>query len=128
MIEENKAILRGKYDAAKALGGQVVAAKQDIAGLKARLEQRRMQRAAAGVAAGVPEADVLQQEDAEEERCRQGMEQVGLLHRPAVLACLLHLGCQTTLPALHSQQHLLLVVRLQHLCMCMSKVLCWSVA
>jgi hypothetical protein len=88
VIEENKAILRGKYDTAKALGAQVVAAKQDIAGLKARLEQRRMLRAAAAVAAGLPEAEVLQQGDAEEERCRQGMEQVGrLLHSGSVLAC-----------------------------------------
>jgi hypothetical protein len=90
VIDENKSLLRSKYDAAKGLGAQVLAAKQDVAGFKARLEQRRMQRAAAAVGAGLHEEEALQQQDPEEERCRQGMEQVGrlLAHSPgSVLLC-----------------------------------------
>jgi kinesin family protein 6/9 len=46
-IEENKCLLKAKYDEAKAMGAAVNAAKARIGQLRAELEQRRMQRSAA---------------------------------------------------------------------------------
>jgi len=46
-IEENKQLLKSKYDEAKGLGAAVNGAKGRIQQLRAALEQRRMQRSAA---------------------------------------------------------------------------------
>ena len=88
-VAEHKAVLRGKYEAARALGGQVAAAKQRIVELKSRVEQRRLARSMAallrqqqggGVAAsgaGGGEADGEGEvADAEEERAKGLIEKV----------------------------------------------------
>lgn len=51
-IEENKALLKAKYDEAKALGAAVNAAKGRVASLRGALDQRRLQRSAACERAG----------------------------------------------------------------------------
>eukprot|EP00892_Ulva_mutabilis_P001049 jgi/Ulvmu1/10945/UM007_0124.1 len=51
-IESSKAELKEKYTQAKALGSQANALRTAMASLKQQLEQRRMQRAAADIAAG----------------------------------------------------------------------------
>lgn len=68
VIEENKALLKQKYDAAKALGVAVNDAKSRITETKALIEQRRIQNSMAG---GDPTAL-----DAEEGRCKDVIEQV----------------------------------------------------
>eukprot|EP00873_Tetraselmis_striata_P011712 jgi/Tetstr1/431976/TSEL_021453.t1 len=52
VIEENKALLKQKYELAKALGGKVNGNKKRINELKALIEQRRIQRAVSGRADG----------------------------------------------------------------------------
>ena len=47
VIEDNKALLKQKYDTAKAIGGAVNESKARISELKALIEQRRIQRAVA---------------------------------------------------------------------------------
>lgn len=47
VIEDNKQLLKAKYDQAKALGAAVNASKAHINELRAHIEQRRMQRSAA---------------------------------------------------------------------------------
>lgn len=75
MIEENKALLKSKYESAKGLGAAVNDSKGRINELRAAIETRRMQRSAAAVAAGRSPEELG--EDAEEERCKGLMEQVG---------------------------------------------------
>jgi len=76
VIEENKALLKQKYDAAKALGVAVNTARDRISAHKAAIEQRRMQAAAAAVAAGQHAAELQLQGDAEEDRIKAQIEQV----------------------------------------------------
>ncbi len=75
VIEENKALLKSKYESAKGLGAAVNDSKGRINELRAAIETRRMQRSAAAVAAGRSPEELG--EDAEEERCKGLMEQVG---------------------------------------------------
>ncbi len=67
MIEENKLLLKQKYDSAKGVGQAVNDSKQRITELKALIEQRRVQRAMSG------DDD---QDDPEEERCKDLIEKV----------------------------------------------------
>lgn len=71
VIEENKALLKQKYDAAKALGQQVNASKQRINELKAHIEQRRVQRSMSEPA--TPPEQLAP--DPEEERAKAAIEQ-----------------------------------------------------
>jgi hypothetical protein len=48
VIEDNRALLRAKYEEAKELGARAGAAKAAISAAKAQLEQLRAQRAVAG--------------------------------------------------------------------------------
>uniref|UniRef100_A0A7R9YQE6 Kinesin-like protein n=1 Tax=Chlamydomonas euryale TaxID=1486919 RepID=A0A7R9YQE6_9CHLO len=66
VIEENKALLKQKYDAAKAVGQEVNDSKGRITELKTLIEQRRVQR----IMAGEESAD-----DPEEERCKDLIEE-----------------------------------------------------
>ncbi|KAG1675136.1 hypothetical protein FOA52_003359 [Chlamydomonas sp. UWO 241] len=65
VIEENKALLKAKYDEAKLTGQAVNDSKGRITELKGIIEQRRVQRAMAG-----DEGD-----DPEEERCKELIDQ-----------------------------------------------------
>ncbi|PNG99849.1 Kinesin-like protein KIF6, partial [Tetrabaena socialis] len=73
VIEENKALLKSKYDSAKGLGATVNDSKAAINGLRATIEQRRMQRAAAAASQGLALEEL--EEDPEETRCKAAMEQ-----------------------------------------------------
>ncbi len=66
VIEANKALLKQKYDAAKALGASVNASKERINTLKTQIEQRRVQRSMAGDSTGT---------DPEEEHAKELIEQ-----------------------------------------------------
>ena len=68
MIEENKALLRQKYELAKAVGGKVNNKKKRINELKALIEQRRLQRAVGGITDG--EDPDEQAPDPEEEQAK----------------------------------------------------------
>ena len=72
VIEENKALLKSKYDVAKTLGGAVNDSKAHINELRSAIEQRRMQRAAAALSGG----DSLDDNDPEEARFKDQMEKV----------------------------------------------------
>ncbi|KXZ55340.1 KLP1 protein [Gonium pectorale] len=76
VIEENKALLKTKYESAKSLGAAVNDSKSRINALRAAIERRRMQRGAAAVAAGLP-PEAVEQEDEEERAAKEEMEQVG---------------------------------------------------
>jgi hypothetical protein len=52
VIEDNRALLRAKYEEAKELGARAGAAKAAISAAKAQLEQLRAQRAVAGEGGG----------------------------------------------------------------------------
>lgn len=71
MIEENKALLRAKYEEAKALGSAVNSSRAKINKLKAHIEQIRVERAMQGLSA---EAGAAQAADPEEERCKRSIE------------------------------------------------------
>ncbi|GLI60663.1 hypothetical protein VaNZ11_002864, partial [Volvox africanus] len=73
VIEENKALLKSKYDSAKALGAAANESKGRINELRAAIERHRMQRAAAAVAEGKTVESM--DEDDEERRCKDMMEQ-----------------------------------------------------
>ncbi|GIM04993.1 hypothetical protein Vretimale_9468, partial [Volvox reticuliferus] len=73
VIEENKALLKSKYDSAKALGAGVNECKGRINELRTAIERHRMQRAAAAVAEGKTVESM--DEDDEERRCKDLMEQ-----------------------------------------------------
>ncbi|KAG2496239.1 hypothetical protein HYH03_005837 [Edaphochlamys debaryana] len=73
VIEENKALLKAKYEAAKGLGAAVNDSKGRITELRQAIEQRRMQLAASAVAQGLQPEDLP--EDAEEQRHLAAMEQ-----------------------------------------------------
>ncbi|GLC59507.1 hypothetical protein PLESTB_001494800 [Pleodorina starrii] len=73
VIEENKALLKTKYDSAKALGAAVNDSKNRINELRAGIERHRMKRAAACVAAGKPVEGL--EEDEEERGCKDAMDQ-----------------------------------------------------
>lgn len=70
VIEENKLLLKQKYEAAKGVGQAVNDSKQRITELKALIEQRRVQRAMSGNG-DEDEAG----EDPEESRCKDLIEQ-----------------------------------------------------
>ncbi|EFJ44923.1 hypothetical protein VOLCADRAFT_33021, partial [Volvox carteri f. nagariensis] len=72
-IEENKALLKSKYESAKALGAAVNESKNRINELRAGIERHRMQRAAAAVAAG--QAVESLDEDDKERHSKELMEQ-----------------------------------------------------
>mmetsp|Transcript_31029 Transcript_31029/g.80829 ORF Transcript_31029/g.80829 Transcript_31029/m.80829 type:complete len:928 (+) Transcript_31029:376-3159(+) len=75
VIEDNKALLKQKYDAAKAIGASVNESKTRISELKALIEQRRIQRAvAAGDLSGGGGAAEDAGDDPEEARCRAHIE------------------------------------------------------
>ncbi len=74
MIEENKLLLKQKYDSAKSLGQSVNDSKQRINELKTMIEQRRVQRSVAGISGG--ESGVEVEDDPEEQRCKDLIEQV----------------------------------------------------
>jgi len=67
VIEENKALLKQKYELAKALGGKVNSNKKRINELKALIEQRRVQRAVGGLTDGQQAAS---EPDREEESAK----------------------------------------------------------
>jgi kinesin family protein 6/9 len=67
VIEENKLLLKQKYDSAKSVGQAVNDSKQRITELKALIEQRRVQRAMSGNE---------DEEDPEEDRCKELIEKV----------------------------------------------------
>ena len=71
VIESNKALLKQKYDSAKAVGAQVNASKTHIAELKALIEQHRVQQAVAG-----RNEEQQGEDDPEEARSRALIEQV----------------------------------------------------
>lgn len=68
VIEENKALLKQKYELAKALGAKVNGNKKRINELKALIEQRRVQRAVGSLTD--PEAATDQAPDREEENAK----------------------------------------------------------
>ena len=70
VIEENKLLLKQKYEAAKGVGQAVNDSKQRITELKAMIEQRRVQRAMSGNGDEDEGA-----EDPEEARCKDLIEQ-----------------------------------------------------
>ncbi|KAG2448578.1 hypothetical protein HYH02_006469 [Chlamydomonas schloesseri] len=82
VIEENKQLLKAKYDSAKSLGAAVNDSKGRINELRAAIEQRRMQRGAAAVAAGMS-PEQLTDDDPEESRCKELMEQEKARYRDA---------------------------------------------
>ncbi|KAF5843229.1 P-loop containing nucleoside triphosphate hydrolase protein [Dunaliella salina] len=75
VIEDNKALLKQKYDAAKAIGASVNGSKTRISELKALIEQRRIQRAVAAgdLSGGGGDAEGAE-DDPEEARCRAHIE------------------------------------------------------
>jgi len=85
VVAEHKAVLRGRYDEARALGTQVTAAKQRIAELKSAMEQRRlahtmaalMRQQQGGSADEEEEREEQRQADAEEGRIKAQIDQVG---------------------------------------------------
>ncbi|PNW88606.1 hypothetical protein CHLRE_01g036800v5 [Chlamydomonas reinhardtii] len=82
VIEENKQLLKTKYDSAKSLGAAVNDSKGRINELRSAIEQRRMQRGAAAVAAGMS-PEQLTDDDPEESRCKELMEQEKARYRDA---------------------------------------------
>ncbi|QDZ21232.1 kinesin [Chloropicon primus] len=62
-IEENKLLLKEKFQEAKALGRVVGECKQNISGLKASIEKRRMERAVQGLSEGGDDQEGDPQED-----------------------------------------------------------------
>ncbi|KAG2448579.1 hypothetical protein HYH02_006470 [Chlamydomonas schloesseri] len=82
VIEENKQLLKAKYDSAKSLGAAVNDSEGRINELRAAIEQRRMQRGAAAVAAGMS-PEQLTDDDPEESRCKELMEQEKARYRDA---------------------------------------------
>eukprot|EP00887_Chlorella_sp_A99_P006382 scaffold3.g6382.t1 len=84
-VAEAKALLRARYDDAKALGTRVAAAKQRLAGLKSRLEQRRLQHSMDALLAGAGGAAAAQAavED-EEAEARREIEQEKASYREAL--------------------------------------------
>jgi kinesin family member 6/9 len=72
VIEENKLLLKEKYEAAKERGAVVNDSKGKIQELKALIEQRRVQRSVAGLAEGGAAAPGAA--DPEEERIKQQIE------------------------------------------------------
>ena len=72
VIEENKALLKTRYEEAKGMGAEVNDAKQRIQELRALLEQRRVQRSVAALSGGSGEDEAGP--DAEEERLKQQVE------------------------------------------------------
>lgn len=83
VIEENKALLKEKYAAAKTLGKQVTDNKQRISELKAAIEHRRVQRSMAGLADPAAAAQAAQQPDAVEESAKAQIEQEKVAYKEA---------------------------------------------
>ena len=89
-VAGHKAVLRGRYEEARALGSRVAASKQRISELKSTVEQRRLARSMAALLrrqqaggggrgssdSGEPQGEERQQCDAEEERAKGLIEQV----------------------------------------------------
>mmetsp|Transcript_2784 Transcript_2784/g.9791 ORF Transcript_2784/g.9791 Transcript_2784/m.9791 type:complete len:822 (+) Transcript_2784:575-3040(+) len=74
VIEENKQLLKSKYEEAKALGAGVNASRNRINELKALIEQRRIQRGVQAVAEGGVSAEQESGADPQEERARAEIE------------------------------------------------------
>ena len=76
VIEENKAVLKAKYAAAKGAAERVNGAKARIAEIKSRIEQRRVERAMRAVAQGgrIDESSAEAASDPEEVAARADME------------------------------------------------------
>jgi hypothetical protein len=80
VIEEHKQLLKQKYGQAKSLAADVNHGKGRITDLKAIMERQRVRRAMLQVEGGASGDEVgqqLQVMDAEEERCKSEIEQVG---------------------------------------------------
>ncbi len=75
VIEDNKATLKVKYDAAKSAAAVVNETKSIIARLKAGIEQRRAQRHLARMASGGGGDGCDDSDDAEEQRMKSLIEQ-----------------------------------------------------
>uniref|UniRef100_A0A383VGS4 Kinesin-like protein n=1 Tax=Tetradesmus obliquus TaxID=3088 RepID=A0A383VGS4_TETOB len=75
VIEDNKQLLKTKYEQAKALGVAVNTSKARINELRAQIEQWRMQRSAACVAEGRDALAELAQDDPRELQAKQAIEQ-----------------------------------------------------
>ena len=76
-IQENKALLRARFEEARALGGEVAASKGRIAELRSRMEQRRLQLGlAAALGGGEAAAAGRPVEDPEEERAKGLIDKV----------------------------------------------------
>eukprot|EP00877_Chromochloris_zofingiensis_P015099 jgi/Chrzof1/9843/Cz04g18020.t1 len=75
VIEENKAMLKAKYEQAKAMGAAVNASKDKINEYKAVIQQRRIQKSVAGVAEGADPEAALSAPDPEEEKAKELIEQ-----------------------------------------------------
>ncbi|KAF6266655.1 kinesin family member 6 [Scenedesmus sp. NREL 46B-D3] len=75
VIEDNKQLLKAKYDQAKALGVAVNASKARINELRTQIEQWRMQRSAACVAEGRDVLAELALDDPRELQAKQAIEQ-----------------------------------------------------
>lgn len=71
VIEENKALLKAKYDEAKALGADVNSSRAKINKLKAHIEQIRVERAMQGLSS---EAGAVEVSDPEEEQYKGTIE------------------------------------------------------
>lgn len=87
-MAEHKAVLRARYEEARALGSQVSAAKQGISDLKAAMERRRLGRSMAALLrqqqGGEDEDEAeRQREAAEEERAKAQIEQEKAAYRTA---------------------------------------------
>ncbi len=86
-VAEHKAVLRARYEEARALGSQVSAAKQRISDLKAAMERRRLGRSMAALlrqqqgGGGVEDEAEQQREAAEEERAKAQVEQEKAAYR-----------------------------------------------
>ena len=78
-IEDNKALLKGKYDAAKALAQQVNASKRKVQELRGTFEQMRMRASAAAVTDGIDPTQVPMTE--EEDRIRHAIEGEKVVYR-----------------------------------------------
>lgn len=87
-VAEHKAVLRGKYEEARALGARVAASKQRIGELKAAVERRRLARSmaallrqqAGGGNGGGEQVEEGELQDAEEESAK------GLIEKARPLA------------------------------------------